>query len=1209
MNKTRKWPTRAMHMLIALALVLSFSVVAVVPVVDAAGASAASECATLEVGTYAGLGGTDGVASWTKAVAGPITPPAGTYMAKLVYGATNPSTAAAKVPYSGTLTALSTLATADESGMTFNYYYVDTGKNPYAVLYLDTDSDGVADMALLSKQLVPAVEDAWNVAHVTTNVGGNGGWHIYGYAAATCDIDGATGQTIKGISYDSNDWKTLAQWAALTAGTTTFGDDTAVLWVGYMLGGNGGTGHIAYVDDITIGTKTYELDPARIENSVGTLLPTVPDASSFYVHVTSPASNAQPAVVDTLTVSLDIYDGVAIQGGCVTPISTTSYTATETGKDTSEFWTDAISTTDLGVRPGYKLVSSWEGGSLPVFIQAEVSFDKSYYDVGEYMTITVKDDTANINAIGKNTLNDIANAEIGWVVAAAWQALTGLTAVNFVETGVDTGVFTCTTKPSTQGFAIGDLMEIHYGNPKYLTTDTADNHDVGNNQANVTNGSDEEVKATAGVLLKSDSSVAFNKGTYSATATSAIITVTDPDKNTAAGTKQTISGNPVIVEDVTTGDSITIASLVETGIDTGAFRATIYFGTGTGKLPINDGDQLKATYTDPTDAEDVSTGTAAVGYTVELYNASDVLVNSYTTIEAAVAASTGNNDYTVVVKSGYASSDENWPITINTGDTGLTIKAEDGATVTINPALQTGYAGGDAFDVVDDDVTIEGLTIQNSYNAAAVTLFDVDNTGFILKDCTVDLTANSKNDIGVDLAGVLVVTITGCAFNVDAGDTLGVGDTAIVTISTGTTTVKNCAFTGSSGIGVNLNVAAGTLTVQGSTFDGLDKAINVANTCTLVTVKWNSIVNSAKATVGAIHIADAVKIIIAGNDIKDNLGYPVFFVDGADFTELVFNNIVGNAKGVRNDDVGKQLSATHNWWGTADGPSASDIVGLAADFDTDYYLTAPVELTASYEGPAVAQANFNFKVATGVKVSASAAIGYAGAAEYTESPKAALADASFYDVFIDPTGLVAASTVTVSFYTEGLTADSVAYFWNGLTGAWELCSNQGFNSYEGYIWVLARDQAATVPTSPTIQELTGGMFAITGEPVVIPESIDATPASVSLGVGGTQALTVTATYSDDSTADVTATSTYVSDDETAATVSAAGLITAVAEGLTTINVSYTEGGVTKTDTVAVSVSEEVTLTELLDAIENYLDGTLDLSALLAVISAYLSGSL
>ena len=66
----------------------------------------------------------------------------------------------------------------------------------------------------------------------------------------------------------------------------------------------------------------------------------------------------------------------------------------------------------------------------------------------------------------------------------------------------------------------------------------------------------------------------------------------------------------------------------------------------------------------------------------------------------------------------------------------------------------------------------------------------------------------------------------------------------------------------------------------------------------------------------------------------------------------------------------------------------------------------------------------------------------------------------------------------------------------------------------------------------------------------------------------TQQLTVTCTYDDDSTEDVTADASYESSATGVATVSATGLVTAVAEGTATITATY-EG---LTDTSAITVS-------------------------------------
>ena len=100
-------------------------------------------------------------------------------------------------------------------------------------------------------------------------------------------------------------------------------------------------------------------------------------------------------------------------------------------------------------------------------------------------------------------------------------------------------------------------------------------------------------------------------------------------------------------------------------------------------------------------------------------------------------------------------------------------------------------------------------------------------------------------------------------------------------------------------------------------------------------------------------------------------------------------------------------------------------------------------------------------------------------------------------------------------------------------------------------------------------------FTVAGDTSVtvgkVLDSIAAVPDAVSLPVGGTQQLTVTATYDDASTDDVTAEADYESSDTSVATVSAAGLITAVGKGSATVTVAYSEGAVTKTAEVSVEV--------------------------------------
>lgn len=86
------------------------------------------------------------------------------------------------------------------------------------------------------------------------------------------------------------------------------------------------------------------------------------------------------------------------------------------------------------------------------------------------------------------------------------------------------------------------------------------------------------------------------------------------------------------------------------------------------------------------------------------------------------------------------------------------------------------------------------------------------------------------------------------------------------------------------------------------------------------------------------------------------------------------------------------------------------------------------------------------------------------------------------------------------------------------------------------------------------------------------KSLIAYPGKVSLTDNATQQLNITATYTKGSSKSVTATSMYQSSNEKIATVTKDGVVKGVAIGSADIAVSHSEGGVTKTVTVPVTVS-------------------------------------
>jgi hypothetical protein len=81
--------------------------------------------------------------------------------------------------------------------------------------------------------------------------------------------------------------------------------------------------------------------------------------------------------------------------------------------------------------------------------------------------------------------------------------------------------------------------------------------------------------------------------------------------------------------------------------------------------------------------------------------------------------------------------------------------------------------------------------------------------------------------------------------------------------------------------------------------------------------------------------------------------------------------------------------------------------------------------------------------------------------------------------------------------------------------------------------------------------------------------------NVEVEAGGQSQLTVTASYSDGRSQDVTRNATYRSSDDSIATVSSSGLLTGVREGTATVSTSYQEGGITREGSVEARVLREI----------------------------------
>ena len=117
--------------------------------------------------------------------------------------------------------------------------------------------------------------------------------------------------------------------------------------------------------------------------------------------------------------------------------------------------------------------------------------------------------------------------------------------------------------------------------------------------------------------------------------------------------------------------------------------------------------------------------------------------------------------------------------------------------------------------------------------------------------------------------------------------------------------------------------------------------------------------------------------------------------------------------------------------------------------------------------------------------------------------------------------------------------------------------------------LLTGVEQGTAEVTASLDGVTSNAVQVTVTDAVL-TAIDITPPSVSVGKGQTQQLTATATYSDSTTANVTGSVAWLSDDAATATV-ISGLLTGVEEGTTEISASL-DGVTSNTVHVTVSIS-------------------------------------
>ncbi len=371
---------------------------------------------------------------------------------------------------------------------------------------------------------------------------------------------------------------------------------------------------------------------------------------------------------------------------------------------------------------------------------------------------------------------------------------------------------------------------------------------------------------------------------------------------------------------------------------------------------------------------------------VKVENATGTLMLQTTGGRAiANAISAAGEGYTIKIGPGTYDEDP------DTADADVTFMATGTAAETI--------IVGD-WDIDEDDITLDGLTLDGDITVTAddFTLKNsvVDDGGTLnltrgATDATVeDTTFNVEDDIGVEVDADDTV-ITGSTFNVEED---GVG----VSVEDGgtDTAVEDSTFTGSSGVGINVEHDDSVLSVEDSTFDGLEIALDID--AGAVSVKFNSILNSEDVGV----------------------------------------------------DAEVAVDATFNWWGTTVADDIDDMVEGNVEYEP--FLTDAVEAVLSASEVAANATSLDARDTVGVYVvdtTNTAAVILV--VKYTANPQEAVANAvAFFDVYVGtPTN--ATDDVSLRFYVGD--ENSELYIWSADVQRWVEAEDYGFSTFGGYIYV------------------------------------------------------------------------------------------------------------------------------------------------------------
>jgi hypothetical protein len=420
---------------------------------------------------------------------------------------------------------------------------------------------------------------------------------------------------------------------------------------------------------------------------------------------------------------------------------------------------------------------------------------------------------------------------------------------------------------------------------------------------------------------------------------------------------------------------------------------------------------------------------------------------------------------------------------IATGDPGTCIIGMGGSvTISAGPVLPTGTTG----------VTVDGLTIEPPISGGPANMVTVAQTGgyAVIQNCTIKSGTTSAVTTGntttisnttIDTTrssgqtGIITtqkLTATDCTINVGSADT-AIKSSGGSTAPGAGSTVSGATITGSSGEGVW--VTAGAITIDNSSLMSLTTALDVDGGA--VTVK-NSVIDTCGAAVAGQ--GDAIEVnggtLTMYNNTIQNSAAANWAMDIAGGTvKAHFNNILNNTKNITTTLA---ANATHNWWGSADGPAPLSTGGGPLLALVPYLGNSVTAAGVAVGSPTlIAKTTVGMDVAVLTNTGTSGTASVLGVSKYSANPeltapmiKGTGSIVGYYDLYA--AGIGNGNIVQVKFYVP-VTQYTKVYYAGGISGQWSSAGG-GVNLASGFAYL----NIGGIDSGLTVSDLGGTVFAV-----------------------------------------------------------------------------------------------------------------------------------